>query len=72
MFGKSLNPQFINSAVARCPVSGEMSTTKLPTKWAHNLLFADKLAKFAVEILLHCKKCLTCETQYIPWGFQST
>ena len=32
---------------------GGVSTMNLPTKWAYNLLFADKLAKFAHKILLH-------------------
>ena len=40
----------------------------LPTKRAYNPLFADKLAKFADEILLHDQKRVVFEPQYFPWG----
>ena len=44
-----------------------VSTMNLPTKGAHSPLIADKLAKFADEILLHCQKRLVFETRYFPW-----
>ena len=40
----------------------------LPTKWAYILLFADKLAKFADEILFHGRKHLGFETQFFRDG----
>ena len=38
----------------------------LSTQWMCKPLFADKLAKFADELLLHGQKRLTFETQYFP------
>ena len=38
----------------------------LPRKWAYNPLFADKLAKFADEMLLYGEKPFVFETQFFP------
>ena len=47
---------------------GGVSTINLAAKWSYNPLFADKLAKCANEILLHCLKRFVFKTQYNPWG----
>ena len=46
----------------------EVSKMNIPTKLACNPLFADKLAEFADEILLHVKKPLVLEAQFFPGG----
>ena len=57
-FGKSLRIQFLiitgYGAVARVQFQWA-SAMNLPTKWAYNPLFADKLAKFGDEILVMAK-----------------
>ena len=55
-------------AVAGSFASGMVVGTNFPIKLMQNSLFADKLAKFAKEILLHGQNVLFVKQNILPAG----